>query len=165
MPALEPVHRKIEKLVFARREALDAEVLEELRSLEPLPDETSTTWSTPDTWGRAYLFVALADIAAQRRLTEAAPLLLERASYGDPGSMMRDLRHALEGIFDPDWNSLTELCVRLSSSSRPGTRQWCVEQLGTGADPSSEGPLRSRLADEAPLVREAAQRALARLGR
>jgi hypothetical protein len=107
----------------------------------------------------AYLYVALCDIAAARKLRAAVPLLLEKASFGDPGEMMRGLRHTLEGIMAPDWSALTAICVTALESSRAGTRLWAAEQLRVLRDPSASAALKTAMQDEVPEIREAAEAA------
>lgn len=72
-------YKIIERMVAARSSASDADLLAELSTVEPLPDEHDAAWRQRDTWERAYLFVALGDLAAARSLRPAAQLLLERA--------------------------------------------------------------------------------------
>lgn len=142
-------------MVEARASKTDDEVLAELEAFAPLPEETD--------WDRAELFVALADLAAMRKLRAAAPLLLERASYADAGEMMRGLRHSLEAIFNPDWAALADVCIEASRSSRAGTRLWAVNELFTLRDPRSAAALRARLEDEDAAIREEARDALTRI--
>jgi hypothetical protein len=104
-------------------------VLGELAALPPLPDEDDSVWEQDATWQEAYRFGALADVAAVRRLTPAVRLLLDRACYGDPGEMLRGLRHALEAIVNPRWSELADICLEAARSSRPGTRLWAIDQL------------------------------------
>jgi hypothetical protein len=125
---------QIDALVKARATSSDASVLGELAAFAPLPDEASPAWADDATWARAYLFVALSDVCALRRLRRAVALLLERACYGDPGEMMRGLRHACEAIFDPDWADLAALCIERTASPRAGTRLWAMSQLAVLRD-------------------------------
>lgn len=78
----------------ARQGSSDATILAELERLSPLADEVDPAWDDERYWVESgYLYVALSDIAAERKLRPAARLLLERACNGDPGEMMRGLRH------------------------------------------------------------------------
>src|SRR6478672_8118774 len=115
---------EIAELIRTREDWSDAAVLTELGALEPLPDEDvfyADGALSSAAWGRANLFVALAGVCATRKLRPAAELLLGRASDGDPGEMMRGLRHSLEAIFSPDWEELTRVCIACMRSPRAGT--------------------------------------------
>lgn len=128
----------------------DAAVLADLIALEPLPDEDvfySDSALSSAAWARANLFVALSGVCATRKLRPAAKLLLERASEGDPGEMMRGLRHALEGIFTPDWEDLARVCIECMSSQRAGTRMWAADELGTLREPMGLPALLAALDD------------------
>lgn len=150
----------IEQLVRTRQRSSDEVLLAELRHLAPLADESDDCWN--DAGYRreaAYLYVALGDIAAARKLRAAVPLLLEKASFGDPGEMMRGLRHTLEAIMAPDWRALASICVTALESSRAGTRLWAAEQLRVLKDPSASAALKRAMQDGVPEVREAAEAA------
>jgi hypothetical protein len=116
-------------MVAARASLSDAEILSELAAFPPMPDENDPAWEQEDTWQEARRYVALSDIAASRRLKPAIRLLMDRACYGDPGEMFRGLRHAFEGIVNPNWSELTDICLDASRSSRRGTRLWAIDQL------------------------------------
>src|SRR5438067_11781802 len=94
------------EMVAAHASTSDAYMLAELAALPPLPDEDDPAWEQDETWQKAYQFVALAQVAATRRLKPAIRLLLERACYGDPGEMFRWLRHASDAIVNPRWSGL-----------------------------------------------------------
>lgn len=132
---LSPI-QEIEVHVARLRVLDDASILNTLRASAPLVDEADPLWEDPRYWSDvAYLYVALGDIAAMRRLRPAIPLLLERACFGDPGEIMRGLRHQLEAIVNPDWDALTEAVLPLAVSSRLGTRLWAIDQLAVLDDP------------------------------
>jgi hypothetical protein len=129
---------EIDHLIRVREGWSDAAVLADLVALEPLPDEGVFYADSPLSsvaWARATLFLALAAVCTTRRLRPAAKLLLERAGDGDPGEMMRGLRHALEGIFSPDWEDLARVCVECMRSERAGTRMWAADELGMLREP------------------------------
>ncbi len=149
----------IARLVADRAKRTDQELLSELKAFKPLPPELSDAWSSDATWAKAQLFVALGDLAAKRKLRAAAPLLLERASLGDPGEMMRGLRHSLEKIFKPDWPALTQVCITQLESGPAGARLWALDQLGVLRDPKSLEAILARLTDEQAEVREFARQA------
>ncbi|WP_292064135.1 hypothetical protein [Brevundimonas sp. UBA7664] len=160
-----PPHQVIADHVASFAARTDEEVLQALAALAPLPDEDSAEWDDEQTWDRANLYTALADVAAIRRLRAAIPLLLERASFGDPGEMMRGLRHSLEAIVNPDWGALTTACMDLAASDRPGTRLWALTQLATLADERARPIFEA--ASESPLqeIREAGELGVFRLDR
>jgi HEAT repeat protein len=129
---------EIDELTRVREGWSDAAVLADLIALEPLPGEDgfyADRALSSAAWARANLFVALGGVCAARRLRPAAKLLLERASDGDPGEMMRGLRHSLEAIFNPDWGDLARVCVECLRSERAGTRMWAANELGILREP------------------------------
>jgi len=120
----------IADMVAARAAVSDADILGELSAFSPLPDEDDPAWTDDATWQEANRFVALAEVAAMRRLKPAIRLLLDRACYGDPGEMFRGLRHASEAIVNPRWSELTDICLEAARSPRIGTQLWAIDQLG-----------------------------------
>jgi HEAT repeats len=143
----------IEELYRERLNHQEQDILKELSELPILPDEEDEAWNDDQTWRQAYLYVALADVAAQRKLTSAVVPLLEKASYGDPGEMMRGLRNQLEAIVAPDWKKLAHICSSLSKHPQKGTRLWSVHQLGILQEPEVLDYLTDALSDPADLVR------------
>lgn len=115
----------IEAMVLDRTARSDQEILDELAAFRPLVDEDDPSWD----WELAYRYVALGDVAAQRRLQPAVRLLLDRACFGDPGELMRGLRHTLEAIMNPDWAALAEICIDAACEGRRGTTLRAVDQL------------------------------------
>jgi hypothetical protein len=129
----------IAEMAAARTLRSDAEVLAELESLPPLADESDACWHDDDYWKRtAYPYLVLVDVTATRRLRPAIRLLLERACYGDPGEIMRGLRHGLEAIINPDWSFLATICLEAARSPRLGTRLWAIDELTVLKDPRSK---------------------------
>lgn len=167
----DPLHMEspaqtIERLKDDLRSRSDADVLQELESLPVLPAEDSDAWGADSRWWQtAERFTALADLAAERRLRAAIPLLLGRSCYGDPGEMMRGLRHALEAIVAPDYDALTPFCVDAATSPKPGARLWAVDELGVLRDRRGFSVLLRALSDSAIEVRRAACRSLSMLTR
>jgi len=153
--------------LFAERASWsDAEVLAEIEHLPPLADEDDPVWNKQSYWREfAYRYVALSDVAADRKLRLAVRLLLERACNGDPGEMMRGLRHSFERIFDPDWAALADVCKELCESRRPGTRLWAIFQLMYLEDPRARQVFDHALKDEIKDVRSLAAMGLDRLNR
>ena len=144
----------------------DAEVIAALEVLPALPDESDPAWNDEAFWNAvAYRYLALANVARERRLRAALRPLLDRACFGDPGEIMRGLRHALEAIVAPEWDALTEVCVQTVRSPRLGTKLWSLEQLGVLRDPRARSTLVDALAHEDPWISGAAKRALDALDR
>ncbi|HEX6738475.1 MAG TPA: hypothetical protein VF310_09395 [Vicinamibacteria bacterium] len=154
---------EIARLVQGWEGRSDGEVLEGLRGLAPLADEGDPCW-TREYWSQvAYPYVALGDVAARRRLRAAIRLLLDRACFGDPGEIMRGLRHSLEAIVDPDWEALVEDCLAAARSARRGTRLWALDTLAMLDDPRARPVFEAALGDPASLIREVAEIGLERL--
>ena len=135
----------IQDNVTARQSRTDDEVLAELAALPPLADEGDRCWGEDEYWqGVVYPYLALTDIAAARRLRPAIRLLLDRACYGDPGEIMRGLRHCLEAIVNTKWSELTEICLEAVQSPRLGTRLWAIDELIVLDDTRAEPIFRER---------------------
>jgi hypothetical protein len=151
----------IDDMTAARKRLSDRKVLAELTAVPPLADEGDSCWDSEEYWHKvAYPYLALWNIAAERRLRTAIPLMLERACFGDPGEIMRNLCHALEAIVEPNWSELTGPCVAALKSSRAGTRLWAAHELQRLRDPSAIPALEEAARDEVQEVRESAQAAL-----
>jgi hypothetical protein len=156
----------IEDLTSAYEDCTDDEVLESLRALPALADESDPVWENDEYWGEtAYRFVALADVAAQRRLRPAIRLLLDRACYGDPGEIMRGLRHSLEAIVDPDWTTLADVCLQAARSPRLGTKLWAIDQLAVLDDPRARPLFEDAVRHGPEDIKSVAQIGLDRLGK
>jgi hypothetical protein len=125
-----PPHVIIADLAASFQTLSDADVLAAINALPPLVDETDPQWDNDDYWGSvAYPYLALADVAARRRLRDAIRPLLDRACYGDPGEIMRGLRCSFEAIVKPDWVALADICLEAARSSRLGTKLWAIDEL------------------------------------
>jgi hypothetical protein len=118
---------EITKLMEARAAWTDAEILAEFEALAPL-DESSAP-SEDAFWQHATMYLALTEICAVRQLKPGARLILEKAEFGDPGSIMRGIRHALERIYNPDWAGLAQVCIDAFNTGRPGTQRWAMSEL------------------------------------
>jgi hypothetical protein len=165
MPEKEP-QDVIRDLAAERATCSDDEVLAELERLPPLADEGDAVWDEPTYWREvAYRYLALTDVVAKRKLRPAVRLLLERACNGDPGEMMRGMRHSFEAIFAPDWSALADVCMELCESQRVGTRMWATEQLMILDDPRAKPVFERALIDDNAEVRNAAAAGLERLAR
>lgn len=162
----EAPYKIIERYVAERSALSDAAILKELAELAPLRDETDPIWQTSGYWTEeAYRFVALADLVAVRKLRAGVRLLLERACFGDPGEIMRGLRHSCEAAFNPDWTGLADVCIPLAVAPRRGTRLWAIDQLTVLDDPAAEPIFRQALSDESKAVRDVAAIGIERLER
>lgn len=87
-------------------------------------------WDDPQVEHQLYLYLALGDHIANRKLRKGVPLLLERASYGDMGETMRGLHHSLSHAYDPDWVALADVCIQAAKYPQPGARLWSIDLLG-----------------------------------
>lgn len=161
----EPPWQRIERLVAVRAARSDREILDELRAHPPLPDERDAAWAHPDAWSRAHLLVALADVCALRCLRDAVPLLLEKLCLGDPGEMIRGIRHSLEGIARPDWVWLASRCADALASPRAGTRYWALDELAVLRSPAHVAAIMRALHDTERDVVERAASALVSVAR
>lgn len=156
----------IRELVVERASWSDAEVLRELEQLPPLADEDDPVWNDGSYWREfAYRYVALCDLAAERKMRSAVPLLLERACNGDPGESMRGLINCFEEIFDADWTALADVCAEMYGSKRPGTRLWAIHQLSMLPDPRVRQVLDRAINDEIKGIRDLAVEGLEILDR
>ena len=154
----------IDQLVAARAQLSDAEVLAELAAIPPLADEEDLCWDDNGYWHEvAYPYLALWNVARERQLRAAVPLILDRACFGDPGEIMRNLCHAVEAIVKPDYWALTTPCVAALASPRRGTRLWAADELRRLCDPAAIPALERAALDPVPEVRECAESALERM--
>lgn len=150
-------------LISYRSNWNDNELLAELASLPPLADENNPCWQDESYWRNADLYLALASLAAERKLRPAIKLLLERASYGDPNEIMRGLRHKLEAIVNPDWSYLTDVCLEAAQSSRLGTRLWAISELAILDDVRAKPIFEEAVKTGAGEIRSRAESGLKRL--
>jgi hypothetical protein len=165
MSTQEAPHEIIARLADGLLHASDAEVLSVLAALPPLADESDPCWDDQAYWiDVAYRYVALADVAARRRLRAAIRPLLDRACYGDPGEIMRGLRHQLEAIVNPDWAALADVCLEAARSNRLGTRLWAIDQLAVLDDPRARPVFEEALRSESEEIQQSARIGLRRLG-
>lgn len=146
------------------RTSSDPQLVAALGALPALRDEDDPVWDDEVYWsGVAYPFLALADVAAERRLWPAVRLLLDRACFGDPGEIMRGLRHSLEAIANPDWAELAEICIAAIATGRPGTVLWAADELAILDDPRAFPVFEKLRHSEHERIREVAERGLERL--
>jgi HEAT repeat protein len=157
-------YQVIQTMANERRNLPDEEILTELANLDVLPDEDDLVWDEDEIWDKiAYKYIALADVAAERRLRPALPLLLEKACYGDPGEIMRGLRNKLEAIVNPEWSYLTDVCIKAAQSNNKGSRLWAIDELRVLQDKRAFQTLVDALHDSASWVRQFACSALVTL--
>ena len=155
----------IKEHVVAWRLKSDEEVLTALAALPVLADEDDPCW-TAEYWNAvAYPYLALADVAGERRLRAAIPLLLERACFGDPGEIMRGLRNTLEAIVAPEWDVLADACLAAAASERAGARMWALDELAVLDDPRAKPLFEAALQDKSSDVRMVAEIGLERLAK
>ena len=154
----------IDAMARDRSHRSDSQILDELLALSALADEDDTCWNDSSYWTHvAYPYLALAQIARERRLRAAVRPLLDRACYGDPGEIMRGLRHVLEAIMDPDWSALADICIDAARSERPGTMLWAVDQLLVLDDERARPLLQQLRTSEHEEIRWRADAAIQRL--
>lgn len=142
----------------------DADLLARIEALPPLADESDATWDDQAYWDTAAdSYLALRQAARARRLRPAASLLLDRAAYGDPGEIMRGLRHSLEAIYADDLKSLADVYLAAAKSPRLGTRMWAISGLMVLDDPRARRVFEASIQNDPPDIREIAEIALTRL--
>jgi HEAT repeat protein len=154
----------IDAMVRERSQRSDAQILDELLALPALADEDDSCWDDSSYLTHvAYPYLALAQITRERRLRGAVRPLLDRACYGDPGEIMRGLRHVLEAIMDPDWAALADICMDAARSGRLGTMLWAVAQLLVLDDERARPLLQQLRTSEHEEIRWRAEAAIQRL--
>ncbi|MGB7157844.1 MAG: hypothetical protein WBD40_07245 [Tepidisphaeraceae bacterium] len=164
MADVEQPAKIIERLAAAYDAARDDEVLAAIASLPSLADETDARWDSDEYWrASAYPFLALAEVASKRRLKPAVRLLLERACYGDPGEIMRGMRHTFEAIYNPDWTSLADEYLALARAERLGTRLWAIDGLTVVEDARAVPVFETSVREDPEEIRWRAEIGLERL--
>jgi hypothetical protein len=139
----------------------DDELIAKITALPVLPDEDHPLWDNDATWEEhGHVYVALLDLAAERKLLSTISLFLERSCYGDPGEMMRGIHHSFEYMVNPDWDALAKICIEMAQHPLRGARLWSIEQLGRLRIASTIDAVIKALTDEAELVREQARSSL-----
>lgn len=146
----------IERQYRERLEWNEGRIVEELRTMTALPPYRGRAWESEEPWAAAQLLVAHAAVAAERRLRSPLPLILDRMRLGDPGEMMRGMRHSLEAGVSHDLSLLAALCVAACSSANPGARYWAVQELGIVKECSTISSAVALLRDLESEVAEAA---------
>ena len=121
----------LERLQSERRDRTDDALVAELRALEKLPPERTPPWDDEenDAWARAYLLVALTGLIAERGLVDAVPDVLAKMCLGDPGEMMRGMRHDIEALFRENPARHAQVLRDASRSDHDGARYWAFEWL------------------------------------
>lgn len=166
MPNDQSPMESITRLATELRLLSDEDLLARLETLPPLADEGDSSWNSPEYWQRvASSYLAFADVAAERKLRRAVRPLLERASYGDPGEIMRGLRHPLEAIFNPDWAGLADEYLAVARHERLGTRMWAIGGLMVVDDPRAAAVFEASIREDPPDISSYARIGLKRLAR
>lgn len=150
----------IQNLVREREDWTNEQILEELRSLPVLADESYYhNGEQDDQYERMtqalYTYLAILAEAKTRHLVDAIPLLLERASYGDFGETMRGLPKALFRIANIDGlaqERVRPFAVAALQSSNPGARLWAITTLYYSKESTGTNLLIPLLADQAVIV-------------
>jgi hypothetical protein len=155
----------IAALVETRRKWSQRKILAEIAALQPLPRESSPEWKDAATWARAQLVVALGDVIASRHLAAGVGPLLGKMCLGDPGEMMRGMRHSFEHAVKKDWQRLAAICEAACDSPHDGARYWATQELALLEEPSSLPALGRMLSDACPEVSTEACDGLERFAR
>jgi hypothetical protein len=164
MPTHETPAETIARLAATHEIASDVQVLERIVAIPPLADESDSLWDRDEYWYlAAYPYLALADVAAKRKLRSAVRLLLERAAYGDPGEIMRGLRHGFEAIYFGDLQTLADEYLSLARAERLGTRMWAISGLAVLDDPRAKAVFEESARSDPPMIRQIAASGLERL--
>ncbi|MBL9014570.1 MAG: hypothetical protein JNL83_10365 [Myxococcales bacterium] len=154
----------IDALALRYAHSSDPQIVAALGALPALRDEDDPAWDDEVYWsGVAFPYLALAQVAAARRLWPAIRLLLDRAAFGDPGETMRGLRSSLEAIAGDDLDSLAEACLAAIATGRPGTVLWAAEQLLVLDDPRAYPVFEQLRHSEHARIRDVAEAGIARL--
>jgi len=154
----------IDGLAARYDQSSDPQIVAALGALPALRDEDDLAWDDEVYWaGVAYPYLALAQVAAERRLWPAIRLLLDRACFGDPGEIMRGLRHTLEAIAGDDVGWLADACLAAIATGRPGTVLWAAEQLLVLDDPRAFPVFEKLRHSEHARIREVAETGISRL--
>lgn len=154
----------IDGLAAEYRKSSDPQLVAALAALPALRDEDDLAWEDDAYWaGVAYPYLALAQVAAERRLRPALRLLLDRACFGDPGEIMRGLRHSLEAIVEGDREGLADACMAAIATKRDGTMLWAADQLSVLDDPRALEVFEKLRHSEHERIRDVAEIGIARL--
>lgn len=139
----------------------DDELIAKITALPVLPDEDDPLWNDDTTWEEhLHVYIALLDLAAERKLLSSIPLFLERSCYGDPGETMRGIHHSFEYMVNPNWDVLAKISIEIAEHPYRGARLWSIEQLGRLRLDYTLDVVIKALSDEAELVREQARASL-----
>ena len=119
------------KLIHQEKAAWsDQQLLDELRTLPPMPDEDDEAWNLDRTWYYAEIYLAQLNQAQERKLEATVPYFFAQASYGDPGEILRGpFKSGMYWILNEDEEKLVHYAINAYHSDRRGTRYWAVHQL------------------------------------
>lgn len=144
-------------------------LLEDMRTWEPLPDETDPRWSVdPDgagVWADLQRLVDAADASGQHGWREVAVRVFEHAASWDVYEAMQSIRHGPERAFaGPRQAADFALGLEpLMRHPRAGTRLWVARELGILRQVSSLSGLVALFQDPWPAVSEEARNSVAML--
>lgn len=156
----------IQRFAAEQHSASDDQILALIEAIPPLADENDPCWDDVAYWkSYAHPYVAMAHVAGMRKLRRAVRPLLERACYGDPGEIMRGLRHTFEGVYKPDWNLLADEYLALARAERLGTRLWAVASLTVLDDPRAAPVFEASVREDPEEISSWAKGGLKRLRR
>jgi hypothetical protein len=144
----------------------DKQFLRLLDKFQPLAEEDDPAWEDEEYWiNGLYQFWAFSVEATKRGLTEAIPLLLDRATEFDQDNLLEGLRHNFEEIMKPDWAGLADICIEKSKSKRTGTRKWSLYQLIFLDDPRAKTIFKKALKEKNQDIQGIARLGLERLAK
>jgi hypothetical protein len=139
----------------------EGELLDEMASWEPLPDEDDPRWETDDAtsgvWAQLSRLLAAAGAAGAQRWRRVAIEVFRHAASWDVHGAMLDLRHGPEQAFLDDGSAFARSLEPLTRSSRAGTRLWVARELGVLREVSSLPHLLQLLPDPSDDVAGQAQ--------
>jgi hypothetical protein len=116
----------------------ERDLLAEMDTWEPLPDQIDPRWDSLEDdgdrlWADSERLIAAADLSGERYWREAAIRVFLHASDWDLNGALLDLRHGPEKAFGSAPRDVAEFAARLeplTTSSRAGTRLWVARELG-----------------------------------
>jgi hypothetical protein len=144
----------------------EQELLAEMDSWTPLPDEVDRLWDGDEPWQDFERLLAAADASGTHQWQDVAIRVFEFAADWDLHGAMQGIRHGPERAFSYA-NGDQELANRLeplTEHARPGTRYWVARELGILRQLSSLPHLVALTGDPRPDVAECALDSIAMLG-
>ena len=146
----------------------EVQLLAEMDTWAPLPDENDPLWDdADDAWADAERLIAAAYASGAHEWRRVAVRVFEHAADWDLNGMMQSIRHGPEQAFGVSEQASEEFARRLeplSTHARAGTRLWVVRELGILRQLSSLPYLVWRTRDQHPAVAEEALLSIEMLG-